>query len=223
MVRAIIFDLDDTLISERKYIESGYRHIAKLLSNRYAKDAKELYELLNILFKNSAKNVFNRLLDDIGISYTNDIILELVREYRNHLPSIEFFDDVVPCLGLLKEKNVKTGVITDGYSNAQRNKLTVLKASNHFDEIIVTDELGREFWKPHPKPFEIMKEKLSVEFEEMVYVGDNPEKDFYISSIYPIKTIRISREGIYKNKNYLNNIKEHHLIQSLIEIKGLID
>ncbi|MCM3586975.1 HAD-IA family hydrolase [Mesobacillus maritimus] len=224
MVRAIIFDLDDTLISERKYIESGYRHIANLLSNRYDKAATELYELLIDLFKNNPRNVFNRILDTLGVTYTKTEIIDLVEEYRNHLPSIDFFNDVLPCLDLLKQKNVKTGVITDGYANAQRNKLTAIKANNHFDEIIVTDELGREFWKPHPKAFEIMKEKLDVEFHEMIYVGDNPEKDFYISSIYPIKTIRIYRNGncIYRDNPYLNDIKENYSIHSLSELNSII-
>jgi putative hydrolase of the HAD superfamily len=218
MVRAIIFDLDDTLISEKKYIESGYRHIAELLSNRYDKGAIELYDMLIDLFNHNPKNVFNRILDTLGVPYTKTEIIELVEEYRNHIPIIDFFNDVLPCLDLLKNKNIKMGVITDGYANAQRNKLMTLNAHSHFDEIIVTDELGRQFWKPHPKAFEIMKEKLNVEFHEMIYVGDNPEKDFYISSVYPIRTIRVYRDGVYTEKSYLKGIKEKHSIQSLSEL-----
>ena len=50
MIKAVVFDLDDTLISEKKYIESGYQHISKLLSNRFNKDEQELYQLLTRLF-----------------------------------------------------------------------------------------------------------------------------------------------------------------------------
>jgi putative hydrolase of the HAD superfamily len=223
MVRAILFDLDDTLISEKKYIESGYKHIAKLLSNRYDKDATELYELLIALFNHNPKNVFNRILDTFGITYTKNEIIELVQEYRNHLPSIDFFYDVLPCLDLLKKKKLKTGIITDGYANAQRNKLMAVKANNHFDEIIVTDELGREFWKPHPKAFEIMKEKLNVEFHEMIYVGDNPEKDFYISALYPIRTIRVLRQGVYSKSKYKDDIKEDYKVDDLLEILTILE
>jgi putative hydrolase of the HAD superfamily len=169
------------------------------------------------------RNVFNRLLDSIEIKYTKDTILELVEEYRNHLPSIEFFPDVLPCLKYLKKKGIKVGIITDGYSNAQRQKLNAVKAYDYFDEIIITDELGREYWKPHPKAFEMMKEILNVEFDEMIYVGDNPEKDFYISKIYPLKTVRIYREGVYKDSSYLDNVKESHSIHSLIEINTIVD
>jgi len=219
MIKSVIFDLDDTLISEEKYIESGYRYISKLLSRRTDKNEIQLYQLLIALFKENPKYVFNRLFDMSGISYSKSDILELVEQYRNHLPTIEFFDDVLPFLKELKKRGIKVGIITDGYANAQRQKLKAINADNYFDEIIVTDELGREYWKPNPNAFELMKEKMNVSFNEMIYIGDNPEKDFYIGSIYPIKTIRIYRNnGIHKEKIYFKNIKESYSIRSLTEI-----
>lgn len=218
MIKAVIFDLDDTLISEKEYIQSGYRHIAKLLSLRLKIDEQSLYQMLIELFNNSPKNVFNRLFDKFAMPYTKETIKELVDEYRNHFPHIKFFDDVLPCLEGLKKKGKKLGIITDGYANAQRQKLKAINAYDYFDEIIVTDELGREYWKPHPRAFELMQENLNVEFNEMVYVGDNPEKDFYISRIYPVKTIRIYRNGIYKKRDYLDGCKEMFSIFSLKEI-----
>ncbi len=223
MIKVVIFDLDDTLISEKLYIESGYRHISELLSLRVNKDDQEIYGLLIELFKKSPKNVFNRVLDRLGVIYTKKNIIELVEEYRNHLPRINFFEDVLPCLKDLKKKGIKVGIITDGYANAQRQKLKAVKAINYFDEIVVTDEIGRKYWKPHPKAFEMMKEKLNVEFNEMIYVGDNPEKDFFIANIYPISTTRIYRDGFYRDKVYLENIKETNAIFDLRELKVLIN
>jgi len=222
MVKAVIFDLDDTLISEKQYIESGYRHISKVLSQRLNKREDELYQLLLKLLEESPANVFNRLFDKLDITYTKDNIIELVNEYRNHFPNIEFFPDVLPCLKKLRERGIKIGIITDGYANAQRQKLKAVKAYDYFDEIIITDALGREYWKPHPKAFEMMKERLNVKFEEMIYVGDNPEKDFYIGSIYPVKTIRVYRKGFYTEKSYFEDIKENYLIYYFSEIDLLI-
>ncbi|WP_159882487.1 HAD family hydrolase [Paenibacillus puerhi] len=223
MIKAVIFDLDDTLISERKYIESGYHYISNLLSLKLQISEKELYRLLVELFNQSSVNVFNRLFDTLQIAYTKNEILELVEHYRNHLPSIDFFDDVVPCLINLKKRGLKVGIITDGYANSQYKKLDAVKAFDYFDEIIVTDELGREYWKPHPKAFEIMKERMNFEFDEMIYVGDNPKKDFYINSIYPIRTVRIAREySIYKYELYYENIRESLKVTSLLDLNKLI-
>lgn len=222
MVKAVIFDLDDTLISEKQYIDSGYHHIAKILSIRLNKPEEDLYTLLDELYNESSKNVFNRLYDKLGIFCSTDTIMKLVSEYRNHIPNIGFYDDVLPCLRTLKSRKIKVGIITDGYANAQKIKLSKVKAYDYFDEVIITDELGMEYWKPHPKAFEQMQDKLSIEFDEMVYVGDNPEKDFYISNIYPIKTIRIIRCGLYTESLYLNNIKEDYTIHSLNELNDLL-
>jgi len=223
VIKAVIFDLDDTLISERKYIESGYKHIASLLNTQGIGKQDDVYNMLSNLFEESPINVFNRLFESLNLSYTTSDIRKLVNEYRNHFPTINFFDDVVPCLNELRKRGLKLGIITDGYASSQKAKLSSLSASNYFNEIIVTDELGREYWKPHQKPFEIIKEKLQVEYEEMIYIGDNPEKDFYISNIYPIKTIRINRKGVYRNRDYMDGIREHYSIENLDSFLMLLD
>lgn len=223
MVKAVIFDLDDTLISEKQYIESGYHHIAKILDGKLEIAEEVIFSQLINLLKESSKNVFNRLLDRHVIDYSKEMIINLVEEYRNHFPVIELYDDVLPCIQHIKSKGVKVGIITDGYANAQHQKLKAVRAYDYFDEIIITDELGREFQKPHPKAFEVMREKLNVEFHEMIYVGDNPEKDFYISKVYPIKTVRINRVGVYHDRNYLEEIKEVYAIHRLIEINAIVE
>lgn len=219
MIKAVIFDLDDTLISERQYIDSGYRNIAEYLSNCLNMDASDIYKILMRLYMISPKYVFNRFYDTLGINYIDDVILNLVNRYRNHKPDIEFYKDVVPLLNYLKNKGIKTGIISDGYAETQKQKLAAICAYDYFDEILLTDEMGREFWKPNPKAFEVMNNKLCVEFDEMVYIGDNPEKDFYISKVYPIRTIRIIRESsVYKNSEYYKGVKETETVYSLSEI-----
>ncbi|MDI4650321.1 HAD family hydrolase [Cohnella hashimotonis] len=222
MIKAIIFDLDDTLIPERQYIESGYKYIANIISFKLGKNSFELYHLLIELFEENSQKVFNRLFEKLEVTYSQEEIDNLVIEYRNHMPCIDFFEDVIPCIKLIKSKHIKLGIITDGFTRAQHQKLNVTKADEIFDEIIVTDDLGREYWKPHPRAFEIMKERLNVEFEEMIYVGDNPEKDFYIRKIYPIQTIRINRGGHYSLKDYKLGIKENLLISSLLELENIV-
>jgi len=220
MKKAVIFDLDDTLISELQYIESGYRYIAEYLSEELEISGASIFNLLINLFRESSKNVFNRLYDYVGLSYDESKIRSLVNLYRDHNPNINFFEDVIPFINTLKLNRIKTGIITDGYKVSQRKKLTAIQAYDYFDEIIVTDEIGKEYWKPHPKSFEIMSKRLKVEYEDMIYIGDNPAKDFYISNIYPIDTVRIIRdEGVHKNNQYYKEIRELYCVTSLEELK----
>jgi len=223
MIKAVIFDLDDTLISERDYINSGFKYIAQLLSEKSSKSTDDLYSMLQNLFISSPDKVFNRLLDCLNIVYTEDDIMELVHAYRNHNPKIHLLEDVVPCIDWLRRNGFKLGIITDGYFESQYKKLQAINAYELFDEIIITDELGREYWKPHPKSFEIMKQRLNVEYGEMIYVGDNPTKDFYIRKWYPIITVRCYRNGIYNHSDYKDGIKEVHSVTSLDQLRNICD
>lgn len=224
MIKLIIFDLDDTLISEAEYVKSGYTFVSKYIENKFNINSNEVFKKLWTFFENKEKNTFNKLLNEFKIIYTKEDIIELVKLYRNHMPSINFFDDVIPFLNKLKQKNIKTGIISDGYKETQKKKLEVLDAYSKFDHIILTDELGKEFWKPNPKAFELVLDKFNIKPEEAIYIGDNPQKDFYIKKYMPIKTIKIERSNsIYLKHEYLENIKEDITINGLNDVLEYLD
>lgn len=219
MIKAVIFDLDDTLISEREYIKSGFNVVAEVLSEKYQLLQEDVFLKLMSLFQESPKNVFNRLLDFYQIDYTTEEIKELIVSYRHHLPNISLYEDAKFILNELSEKSLKLGVITDGYQVTQRNKLLSLDIDSYFDAIIVTDELGREFWKPHARSYELIKEQLGVEFNEMIYIGDNVSKDFVTAKKLGMKTIHIKRdEGVYIDLKYDEDYQADYEINSLEQL-----
>lgn len=219
MIKLVIFDLDDTLISEAEYVKSGYNVVSKHIEDKFNINSNEAFNKLWFLFEKREKNTFNKLLDEYMVSYTKEDITEIVNIYRNHMPNISFFDDVIPVLEELKKRNIHTGIISDGYLVTQKNKLEVLNEYNKFDYIILTDELGKEYWKPNPKAFQMMLDRFNLNPEEVIYVGDNPKKDFYIKKIMPVKTVKIERENaLYINENYMEEIKEDIVIKNLFEL-----
>ena len=88
MIKAVVFDLDDTLISERQYIESCFQYVSELISKRIHIDKQLIFDILIKLFNDDPKNVFNRLFDKLNIPYNEDNIIEMVEAYRNHEPHI---------------------------------------------------------------------------------------------------------------------------------------
>lgn len=219
MIKAVVFDLDDTLISEYEYIQSGFRVIANFLSEKYQLSSEDAFSTLMNLFQENSKNVFNRMLEFYQIEYTMEDIKELIFLYRNHLPNISLYDDAKFILEYLSERNLKLGLITDGYKETQRNKLESLNIIHYFNSIIVTDEIGREFWKPHARPYQLMREELDVEFHEMIYIGDNLSKDFITAKQLGMKTIHIKRnEGVYKDLNFDQNYHAHQQVKTLEQI-----
>lgn len=224
MIKAIVFDLDDTLISEREYIRSGFKVISQKIAKEYELGTQEVYRLITDLFNENTKNVFNRLLDKLNIKYNDEYIKELIHEYRSHIPQISLYEDAKDILEYLYSTDLKIGIITDGYAITQRNKLNVLDIEKNFDCIVVTDELGKDFWKPHQKPYEIMKEKLGVEYKNMVYVGDNISKDFVTANKLGMNTIFINREdGIYSGIKVDEKYLAKFEVASLLELKKIFN
>lgn len=219
MIKAVVFDLDDTLISEHEYIQSGFTFIASILSEQYNLLQDDVFSQLMCLFKENSRNVFNRWLDLHQIEYTSEYIKELIGMYRNHIPNISLYKDAEFILKFLSEKNLKLGIITDGYKVTQRHKLSALNINSYFESIIVTDEIGRAFWKPHARAYELAKEQLGVEFNEMMYIGDNVSKDFITAKKLGIKTIHIKRdEGVYRDLKYGQEYMADKVINSLQEL-----
>ena len=223
MIKAVVFDLDDTLISEHEYIRSGFNVVAHELSVKYQLLQEDVFLKLMNLFQESPKNAFNRLLDFYQIDYTIEDIKELIAIYRHHLPNISLYEDAKFILNQLSEKSLKLGIITDGYQVTQRNKLLSLGIDAYFDSIVVTDELGREFWKPHARPYELIKAQLGVEFNEMIYIGDNVSKDFVTAKKLGINTIHIKRdEGVYIDLKYDEDYQADYQINSLEQVIDFI-
>lgn len=220
MIKAIIFDMDDTLFEEREYVISGFAALDEYLQQEnvygFYKQAVELFE------SGVRGNIFNRVLDLLHVSYDKKYILSLVDIYRNHQPEITMLEDAKRAIEILRP-DYKLGLITDGYLNVQRNKANALGLENVFDMLIFTDQFGREHWKPSPTPYlEIMKH-FQLEGHELVYVGDNPTKDFITAKKLGWKTVFIEREaGEYLGKVVFEEYRADYTINTLDDLIGLL-
>ncbi|MCR4892659.1 MAG: HAD-IA family hydrolase [Lachnospiraceae bacterium] len=226
MIRAVIFDLDDTLSPEKEYARSGYHavadHLCRDFSGRVAGlgGIEAVFDRLWTLFEESPKMVFNRFLSGLGLPDDRETVMDLVKTYREHRPGIQYYEDVLPTWKILKELGLYMGILSDGYGVTQRRKIEALEAEKYFQPILLTDEIGREAWKPSIIGFRRIAEELGLSLSELVYVGDNPEKDFFISELAPIKTVRILRpDGVYWNSPYREGKREQFRIHSLMELK----
>lgn len=221
MIKAVIFDIDDTLYNEIDFVKSGFMLVAEYFSKKYSKDLKEVYNNLLSLFKVSPKLVFNRLLKLYNIIDDKEQA-NLVKMYREHVPKIALDSNVIELFGWLHENNYKIGIVSDGNYITQKNKCEALKLYNYIDYIVLTGKYGKEYFKPNKKPFELIANELFININEMIYIGDNPKKDFY-PSVYGIKTVRFyNKNGVYYNESYLDNVKEDYSINNLCDVKEIL-
>lgn len=221
MIKAVVFDLDDTLYPERDYVKSGFNAVGNYIESKY--DLTGIREELLALFDANKADVYGRILLAHCLPASESAIL--IEIYRTHKPDkLELFPDAMPIIEYLKAQGIKIGIITDGRVDGQRNKVEALGIADLFDNIIYTDSLGGEqYRKPHRASYEQMSNALGVDFSEMLYVGDNPIKDYAISTELPITTIEIVRAyKIHDNAEYLRGYVPPK-INSLDEIKEFID
>ena len=190
-IKGVIFDLDDTLYSEKDYVRSGYKKIAEYLNDDSA------YEKLWEYFL-EGKPAIDEYLSEIGKLELKNECLEI---YRNQMPDITLYDGVVELIEKLKSKGVKVGIITDGRVEGQKNKLKALGLDKIVEDIIITDELGGvQFRKPNDIAFRIMQCRWKLNFEEIVYIGDNPRKDFKAPQKLGMRSIYFDNDdGLYRS------------------------
>lgn len=191
----IIFDLDDTLYSEKQYVKSGYNKIAEYLGDRALSD--KLFEY----FK-EGQPAIDMLLSEMSMEDKKAKCLDI---YRRHKPDISLYDGVCEMLKGLKEKGMRLGIITDGRPEGQQNKLSALGLVDIIDDIIITDELGGvQFRKPNDISFRIMQTRWGVPFENIAYIGDNSDKDFIAPGILGMRSVYFdNKDSIYYKENII--------------------
>ena len=198
-LRAIVFDLDDTLYPERAYVLSGFRAVAVWAEERVGIPADQGFAEFCRLFEEGVRgDTFNRWLENHE-SNPDDWVPQMVQVYREHDPRITSYPEVPILLQRLRPR-YRLGLVSDGYAEVQKRKLAALGLTSYFDVLVLSDEWGREAWKPNARPFEIVLQKLGVTGPEAVYVADNPNKDFLGARQVGMWTVRVRRpEGLYSH------------------------
>ena len=92
-------------------------------------------------------------------------------DYRNE--NLQLFPDAHAVIDSLRVQGVKLALITNGASEHQREKIARFELENRFDHIQIEGELG--FGKPEPRAYLHAMKTLGVEAHETWMVGDNLE------------------------------------------------
>src|SRR6266478_9477223 len=120
MSLVVTFDLDDTLCSERDYVESGLRAAGDEI-DRHARLHGSGEALWKEWLETRRPDVFQRLLSRLGLP--EDDWLPLLRTvYREHMPKLHPRAGVSELLRELRVGGHRIALISDGAAGAQRLK-----------------------------------------------------------------------------------------------------
>ncbi len=214
-VRAVVFDLDDTLFLERNYVRSGFAAVGEHLRLKTRRqDDFERWMWRRFLAGRSA-GMFDSLASRFDLGLTGGEIRRLVRVYRRHRPDIRPPRGIEAVLASLRRRRLKLGLLSDGFLPAQRLKLEALGLEKYFHKVIFTERMGRSAWKPSPVGFESIRRAMGVPHAGCVYVADNPAKDFLAPNGLGWLTIQWRRSGqVHADKPAPRGGKPQRVIRS---------
>lgn len=221
MIKCVIFDLDDTLYNERTYVEGAMLNVAEHFHNKYGLNKDKSYtELIHILDEKGRGRVFDEFMEMHNI---DEEVMNVVGVYRDTRPSLELYDDARDVINELKNRNILLGIITDGCSKVQHNKISGLNIQEMFDDIIITDDYDNAA-KPSIVPYKmILENHNNISAGECIYIGDNPNKDFIGAKKLGMETARIVRDaGMHMNTKVSAESEADIIIHSLMEVLNII-
>ncbi|HDR7389248.1 HAD family hydrolase [Bacillus toyonensis] len=217
MIRAVLFDLDGTLLDRRQsleqFIRDQYNRFAFYLINiEKFEYCSRFLELDNNGYTWKDK-VYSTLLCEYNITTLTpeQLLHDYITNFRHHcIP----FPDMHELLQQLKQRNIKIGIITNGFTEFQMSNLRALNIHTYTNTILVSEAEGIK--KPHPEIFERALQKLNVKAEECLYVGDHPENDALGSE-------QVGILGVWKRDLFWGDFEHSRVIDDLLDVLSFLE
>ena len=187
-VKAVLFDLDDTLYAYEPSQKKGFDACANFALKKYA--------ISEIDFEKTWKLAREKVHADLhGQGASHSRLLYFQKQYEfifnksNPAYALEmeelFWSEFISVMKLdpeakiflevLKQKKIKTCIVTDLTAQIQMKKWMHLELGNYFNFLVSSEEAGVE--KPSAAIFNLALEKLQVKPSEAIMIGDNKKKD----------------------------------------------
>jgi putative hydrolase of the HAD superfamily len=198
MIRAVLFDLDDTLYPQAAFLDAAWTAVAKAAAP-YGVAPPLLHAALTAVASEGSDRgrIIDRALSVIDADWVP--VDPLLAAFRACSPAqLSPYPGVPQALAWLRS-HVLIGLVTDGEVRGQRAKLRALGLEDAFDAIVYSDDLGRALRKPHPAPFRHVLVGLGVPADAAVMIGDRPDKDVAGAAAAGLPAIRV-RTGEYADR-----------------------
>ncbi|MFH1685718.1 MAG: TIGR02253 family HAD-type hydrolase [Candidatus Micrarchaeota archaeon] len=181
MIKAILFDLDNTLIDFLTFKKESAKAAAMAMVEQGLEiDAItafgkifSVYDEKGIEYQKTFFEVIKPF--NLEINKAERIQQAAIQAYlRKKFETLKPYPLVKPVLAKLRKK-YKIGIVTDAPRNKAWQRLIISGLENEFDFVITHDDTMKI--KPNPSPFYLALEKLNLLAPACLFVGDNPDRD----------------------------------------------
>lgn len=178
--KAVIFDLDNTLLDFMKMKDAAVRSAVDAMVEAGLEADKEpavkaIWEIYNqkgYEFQEVFNDYLRQRLGSVDYKY---LAAGIVAYRRAKEASLVLYPRVNRTLLALAKRGLKLGVVSDAPSREAWMRLCYLNLHHMFDAVVTFDDTGKH--KPAPEPFHEICNLLEIQAHEALMVGDWPERD----------------------------------------------
>ena len=192
MIKAIIFDLDNTLLDFVKMKQFAVKAaITAMIEAGLDVDEEKAYkDIFDLYVEKGWENqqVFDDYLNQTVGKVSNKILAAGIVSYRRaREATLLVYPNVNKTLIELIKMGIQLSVVSDAPSREAWMRLYYLNLHHVFDPVLTFDDTGVR--KPSPKPFEMALDILQAKPDEVLMIGDWPERDVVGAKQIGMKTI----------------------------------
>lgn len=229
-VKAVLFDLDETLIDVQAGLKATHHAVVMRLCEYLARSGikvtkesvrtklRTLDDRMNVATKYNRDAWWPVLLGEIDVKQkiSRSLVKELTRLYwATYAGASEPYPDAESTLVYLKGKGYKLGLVadTDGRRGWKKRRIKHFRFAVLFDTIVIGGE-DTPHTKPDPESFLLAVSNLGLREGECVFVGDKPFTDIKGAKAAGMRTILLKRRdwGICERADFI--------ISSLAELRS---
>ena len=236
MLRAVLFDMDDTLVDwstrEGNWVDLTRQHLAPIhehlqkaghtmpdltvMTEAYGEQSRRAWESINPPEWNCPRQIEILRASLVALDLeTEKIDMDNIQRLFGWgpIPGVRPFDGTIEVLSTLRAAGLKTGLITNAsmpmwMRDAELKSMGLLE---HLEVRLTAGDVGR--FKPHPKPFQEALKRLHVAADEAVFVGDQMHDDVAGAQAVGMRAVWIRRgadvsNGACKPNATINSIRD---------------
>ena len=220
MIKAIIFDLDNTLVDFMLMKERAvHAAVHAMIDSGLNMTMDEAKSKISAIYKREGieyQQVFDEFLIDEFGKIDNKMISAGIVAYRTaREAALKAYPGVFPTLIELIKMGIKLAVVSDAPSREAWLRLSYLNFHHLFDVIITFDDSGEK--KPSPVPFNLALKRLNLKASECLMIGDWAERDVVGAKAVGMKTV-FARYGDTFNTVHPGSDYDINSITELINI-----
>ena len=246
MIRAVIYDLDDTLYDFKTPNVHAQQNLCKEAERRLGVPAEEFEQVFIESYHAVADRTPQDLRDqlqagerDLYAMHSRSLRLNYTLE-KLRKPLLPYAVDLYNCywedllanikpephltetLDWLKAKGIRIGIGSNMMARIQYRKLINLGLADYIDFAVTSDETA--FDKPDPRFFRMVLDKAGYPAEECLFIGDNRKRDYEGAKASGLHALWYQPERLAAGEEIapeLQVLRDHAELPAILERMGI--